>query len=46
MTTVIRTVTSLVLDRRIQALVAVLAALAAGVLLGPDEAAAWIKGHG
>jgi hypothetical protein len=46
MTTVIRTVTSLVLDRRIQALVAVLAALAAGVLLGPVEAAAYARGGG
>jgi hypothetical protein len=46
MTTVMRTVLPLLFDHRTQALVAVLAALAAGLVLGPDEAAAWAKGGG
>jgi hypothetical protein len=44
MTTVMRPVLPLLFDHRTQALVAVLAALAAGLVLGPDEAAAWVKG--
>ena len=43
MTTVIHAVMPLLFNRRAQALVALLAALAAGVLLGPDQAAAWSK---
>jgi hypothetical protein len=46
MTAVIHAVMPLVLDRRAQAAIAVLAAVAAGLLLGPGEAAAWVKGHG
>ena len=45
MTTVISTVTLLVLDRRAQAAVAVLAALVANLLLGPGEVAARPKGY-
>ena len=46
MTTVIHVVTPLMLNRRAQVAVGVLAALAAGLLLGPSEAAAWAKGGG
>jgi hypothetical protein len=46
MTTVIHAVMPLVLDHRAQAAVAVLAAFATGLLLGPGEAAAWVKGGG
>ena len=46
METVMRPVLPLLFDRRVQAVVAVLAAVAAGVLLGPGEAAAWPKGPG
>ena len=46
MTSVIRTVTPLLLDPRAQAAVAVLAALAAGLLLGPGEVAAIPRGPG
>ncbi len=46
MTTMMRAIT-LLLDRRAQAAVAVLAALVASLLLGPGEVAAGrIKGHG
>jgi hypothetical protein len=44
MTTILRILMPLLFDHRTQALVAVLAALAAGLVLGPDEAAAWVKG--
>ena len=43
MTTVIHAVTPLVLNRLAQAVVGVLAALAAGMLLGPGEAAAGFR---
>ena len=43
MTTVIRTMTLVVLNRRIQAMVAVVAAVAAGVMVGSGEAAAGFK---
>ena len=46
MTTVMTAVLLLVLDRRTQAVVAVLAALATGLLLGPGEAAAHVRGGG
>jgi hypothetical protein len=46
MTTVIHAVMPLVLDRRAQAAIAVLAALATGLLLGPGEAAAHARGGG
>ncbi len=44
MTTVIRVVLPVVLDRRPHAVVAMGAALAAGLLLGPGEAAAIPRG--
>ena len=44
MTSVIRVVTPLMFDRRAQAAVAVVSALAASLLLGPSEAAAgWCR---
>jgi hypothetical protein len=46
MTTVMRTVLQLLFDPRTYALVAVLTALIASLLLGPHEAAAWVKGGG
>ena len=46
MTTVMRPVLPLLFDHRTQAAVAVLAALAAGLLLGPSEAAAYARGGG
>ncbi len=46
MTTVIRVVLPVVLDRRTHAVVAVVAALAAGLLLGPGEAAAGLRHFG
>ena len=46
MTTVIHVVLPLVLNRRAQAAIAVVAALAASLLLGSGEVAAWIKGGG
>jgi hypothetical protein len=46
MTTVIRVMTPLLFDHQAQAVVAVLAALAAGLLLGAGEAAAWPRGGG
>jgi hypothetical protein len=46
MTTVMRTVLPLRFDYRTQALVAVLTALVVSLLLGPHEAAAWVKGGG
>jgi hypothetical protein len=45
MTTVMHAVLLLVLDRRAQAALAVLAALAAGLLLGSGEAAAFPQGY-
>ena len=44
MTTVMNAVMPLVLNRRAQAALAVLAALAAGLLLGPGEVAAIPRG--
>jgi hypothetical protein len=46
METVMRPVLPLLFDHRTQAVVAVLAALAAGLLLGPGDVAAWAKGGG
>jgi ribose/xylose/arabinose/galactoside ABC-type transport system permease subunit len=43
MTTVISAMTMVVHDRRVHAVVAVLAALAAGLLFGSDEAAAGFR---
>jgi hypothetical protein len=43
MTTVMNAVMPLVLNHRAQAVVAVLAALAAGMLLGPEEAVAGFR---
>ena len=45
METMIRVMTPVLVDRRVQTLVAVLAVLVASLLLGPNEAAAWSK-HG
>jgi hypothetical protein len=45
MTTMMRAITLLVLNRRAQAAVAVLAALVASLLLGPGEVAARPKGY-
>jgi hypothetical protein len=44
MTTVMSVMTPLLINRRVQTLVAVIAAVAACLLLGPGEAAAWPKG--
>jgi hypothetical protein len=44
MTTILRILMPLLFEHR--TLVAVLSALAVGVLLGSGEAAAWVKGHG
>ena len=46
MTTMMHAITLLLLDRRAQTAVAVLAALAAGLLLGSGEAAALPRGPG
>ena len=46
MTTVMNAVMPRVFDQRVHALVALLAALVAGVLLGPAEVAARPKGPG
>jgi hypothetical protein len=45
MATVMRTVMPLLFDHRARALAALVAALAAGVLLGPSEAAALPRVH-
>ena len=46
MTTLLKTMMPLLFNHQAQAAIAVLAALAAGVLLGPGEAAAWPRGGG
>jgi hypothetical protein len=46
MKTVMSVVMPLLIDHRTQTAVAVLAALAAGLLFGPGEAVAWVRGGG
>ena len=46
MMTVISVMRPLLVDHRVQTLVALFAAVAAGLLLGPGEAAAWPRGGG